>query len=112
MTQHRREKLAAQLTWLINREHFPGLEERRHERIVPKKSTSSLKIGESTTPCQVLDVSFSGASIGTDIRPPIGTELRLGRLRARVVRHHNQGIGLQFIDIQAPTALRRHFGSA
>lgn len=109
-TQHRREKLAAQLTWLINREHFPGLEERRHERIVPKNTASSLKIGEQLFACQIIDVSISGAAINTEQRPPIGSEVLLGRLRARVMRHHDAGIGVQFLDIQAPTALRRYFG--
>lgn len=109
-TQHRREKLAAQLTWLVNRDRIPGLEERRHERIVPKNRDSSLKIGDMTIACQILDVSISGASIATDMRPPIGIEVTLGRLRARVMRHHDQGVGVQFVDIQAPTALRRYFG--
>ena len=109
-TRHRREKLAAQLTWLINRDVLTGIDERRHERIVPRNGSSSLKIGETDVPCQVLDVSISGASVATESRPPIGTELLLGKLRARVVRHHEQGLGLQFLDIQAPTALRRYFG--
>ena len=109
-TQHRREKLAAQLTWLINRDQLPGLEERRHERIVPKNADSSLKIGDITVACKVLDVSISGASVGTELRPALGTEVVLGRLRAKVMRHHEQGLGLQFLDIQAPTALRRYFG--
>ena len=30
--------------------------------------------------------------------------------RAKVVRHHDNGVGLQFLDIQNPAALRRHFG--
>ena len=110
MTQHRREKLAAQLTWLLNRHLLTGFDERRHERIVPRNATSSLKVGDTLVPCQVLDVSISGAAINTDARPPLGADVLLGRLRARVVRHHSQGIGLQFLDIQAPTALRRYFG--
>ncbi len=110
VTHHRREKLAAQLTWLINRDVLTGLDERRHERIVPQNGMSSLKIGETVVPCQVLDVSISGASIATESRPPMGQEVLLGKLRARVVRYHEQGIGLQFLDIQAPTALRRYFG--
>ena len=110
MTQHRREKLAAQLTWLLNRHLLTGIDERRHERIVPRNGTSSLKIGDTLVPCQILDVSISGAAINTDARPPLGEEVLLGKLRARVVRHHNNGIGVQFLDIQAPTALRRYFG--
>ena len=110
-TQHKREKLAAQLTWLINRDELVGEEERRHERIVPRNGMSSLKLAEGiVVACQVLDVSISGASIGTEARPAIGQEIYLGKLRGRVVRHHDQGIGLQFLDIQNPLALRRYFG--
>jgi hypothetical protein len=43
------------------------------------------------------------------MRPPIGSELTLGKLRCRVMRYHERGIGVQFIDIQEPEALRRHF---
>lgn len=110
MTHHRREKLAAQLTWLINRDVLAGLDERRHERIVPRNSMSQLKIGDTLIPCQVLDVSISGASVAIESRPPLGEEVLLGKLRARVVRYHEQGVGLQFLDMQAPTALRRYFG--
>lgn len=110
-TQHKREKLAAQLTWLINRDELTGIEERRHERIVPRNGMSSLKLAEGLViACQVLDVSISGASIATEARPAIGTEIVLGKLRGRVVRYHDHGIGLQFIDIQNPLALRRYFG--
>lgn len=110
-TQYRREKLAAQLTWLINREHLPGIEERRHERVVPQHASSSLRMADGlVVSCQVLDVSISGASVGTEMRPTIGTEVLLGKLRARVVRHHEHGVGVAFVDIQAPTALRRYFG--
>jgi hypothetical protein len=55
----------------------------------------------------VLDVSISGASVGTEVRPPVGSEVVLGRLRARVVRHHSEGLGLEFLDTQNPDAVRR-----
>jgi hypothetical protein len=109
-TQHKREKLIAQLTWLINRGELTGEDERKHERIVPNSTKSMLKLDEGIViPCQVLDVSISGASIGTEARPPIGQEIVLGKLRAVVVRYHKQGIGVRFRDIQNPAALRNHF---
>jgi hypothetical protein len=109
-TKHKREKLAAQLTWLANRSELVA-DGRRHERVTPKNGDSVLQLTEGITlTCRVLDVSISGASIATPARPEIGTEVTLGKLRARVVRHHPQGFGVQFIDIQNPTALRRHFG--
>ena len=69
---------------------------------------SSVQLAEGIVlNCRVLDVSISGASVATPARPDIGTEVMLGKLRARVVRHHPEGFGVQFIDIQNPTALRR-----
>ncbi|MGE0701950.1 MAG: PilZ domain-containing protein [Hyphomicrobiaceae bacterium] len=110
-TRHRREKLAAQLTWLINRHELDPADARRHDRVVPRNPSSTLKLDETTTlPCRVIDVSISGASIATDVRPPIYSEVWLGKLRSRVVRHHDQGIAVRFVDIQQPTALRRYFG--
>lgn len=110
-TQHKREKLAATLTWLANRSELDGAEERRHERIAPKSGRQQLQLAEGITiECQVLDISVSGASIGTPARPEVGTEITLGKLRARVVRHHSQGFGVQFIDAQNQATLRRHFG--
>jgi PilZ domain len=110
-TQHKHQKLAAQLTWLANRSELGDIPERAHERLVPASSHSSLQLADGTVlNCRVLDVSISGASVATTARPQIGSEVVLGRLRARVVRHHVEGIGLRFIDIQNPTALRRYFG--
>ena len=79
-TQHKREKLAAQLTWLANRRELGGAEERRHERIAPKGARQTLQLAEGIVlACQVLDISVSGASIGdTPARPEIGTEVMLG----------------------------------
>ena len=109
-TQHKREKLAATLTWLANRSELDGAAERRHERIAPNTGRQQLQLAEGITlECQVLDISVSGASIGTPARPEIGTEVTLGKLRARVMRHHPQGFGVQFIDTQNQAALRRHF---
>lgn len=110
-TQHKREKLAAQITWLVNRDELPGIEERRHERFVVPNSLSMLKLPDgSQVECHLQDVSLSGASVITVARPAVGSEVILGRLRARVVRHHEIGLGLAFLDIQDPEALRRYFG--
>jgi len=110
-TQHKREKLAAQITWLANRHELDPTEARRHERVVPRNPTSSLTLEDGTsTPCHIIDVSISGASLATEARPAVGAEVWLGKLRSRVVRQHQQGIAVRFVDIQQPTALRRYFG--
>ncbi len=111
VTAHKREKLAAQLTWLINRSARLVADDRQHIRGLPGSERSSLQLDEGiVTPCRVLDISISGASLETQARPEIGREVMLGKLRARVTRHHANGIGVQFLDIQNPAALRRYFG--
>lgn len=110
-TKHKREKLVAQLTWLANRSELGTAEERRHERITPPNSLVSLQMAdEPPMTCRLLDISISGASVVSQLRPQLGTEVTLGRLRARVVRLHGQGFGVQFLDMQNAAALRKHFG--
>lgn len=110
-TQHKREKLAAQLMLIINTEGNAAVGDRRHQRIIPKDPKSNLQLTDGTiAACEVLDVSISGASIATPMRPAMGDEVVLGKLRGRVVRHHDRGFAIEFMDIQNPTALRRYFG--
>jgi hypothetical protein len=110
-TKHKQEKLVAQLTWLANRSELPDPIGRRHERITPPKGDCVLQLAEGIAiNCRVLDVSISGASVATPARPDIGAEVTLGKLRARVMRHHPEGFGVQFIDTQNSMALRRYFG--
>jgi hypothetical protein len=109
-TQHKREKLAAQLTWLVNRSELGGIGERRHERVVPRNASSSISLGEGlVVACRILDVSLSGASIATPARPPIGHEVVIGgKVKGKVVRHHEQGIAVEFCDLQSPSYLDRY----
>jgi len=109
-TQRKREKLAAQLTFLINRNELQQSEERRHERVIPDSDEATLQLAEGIIiGVKVLDVSISGASIATQARPPIGLEVMIGKLRAKVARHHSAGIGLQFLDTQEITSISQHF---
>jgi len=111
VTAHKREKLAAQLTWLINRSAHLAADDRLHNRNLSRNEQSSLQLDDGIViSCRVTDISISGASIETQARPEIGREVTLGKLRARVTRHHAGGIAVQFLDIQNPAALRRYFG--
>lgn len=101
ITTRKREKLAAQLTWLINRDQFDGLEERRHERFAVGNKMVALRIGDAPAiECTLLDISLSGASLETSVRPEIGTEVVVGKQVSVVRRHHEQGIGVQFLQVQ------------
>jgi hypothetical protein len=111
ITAHKREKLAATLMFMANKHELPSVESRRHERIAVSGDNKILTLAEGLKiSCEVIDMSISGASIATPARPDIGTMLRLGNLNAKVVRHHDRGIGLEFVDVQNPNAIRRYFG--
>jgi hypothetical protein len=110
-SRHKREKLAAQLTWLANRSELSDADRRRHERVALTGRQFRLQLAEGIViDCRVLDVSISGASILTPARPEIGSEVVLGTLRSRVMRHHQQGFGVQFLEVQDAATLRAHFG--
>jgi hypothetical protein len=102
-TPRKRDKLAAQLTWLANR-HILGLpEDRRHDRIAPRNPFARLILPNGlNVACRVMDISQSGAAIKTDQRPPIGAPITIGKTSARVVRHLEEGIAIEFTRLQHP----------
>ena len=107
----KRERIANLLTWLINQERLGLSEDRKHERVVPRISTSKLILPNGEVhPCRVIDVSLSGASVASKVKPPVDTVVILGRTRGRVVRHHDQGVAIQFAELQDPDSLARSFG--
>jgi hypothetical protein len=108
-TARKRDKLAAQLTWLANR-HILGLpEDRRHGRIVPRNPMGRLIMpnGINLT-CRIIDVSQSGAGVATDQRPPIGSLVTLGKVQGRVVRHLEDGFAVEFTRLQHPDFLEEN----
>ncbi len=99
-TLRRRDKLAEQLTWLANREMLGLPEGRRHERSAPQEPVSTLVLPDGVeVSCRVIDVSLSGAGIASDLRPPIGTVVMLGKTPGKVVRHLDNGFGIEFIRL-------------
>jgi hypothetical protein len=100
-TPRKRDKLAAQLTWLANRHILDLPEDRRHGRIVPRNPMAQVIMpnGVNLT-CRIIDVSQSGAGIATDERPPIGTLVTLGKVQGRVVRHIEDGFAVEFTRLQ------------
>lgn len=100
-TPRKRDKMAAQLTWLANKDILNLPEDRRHERVVPdlRHSTVVLDDGRRYN-CKIIDISLSGAAIELDVRPAMGTPITLGRMRARVVRHFQNGVAVEFAAAQ------------
>jgi hypothetical protein len=107
-SQRKRDKLADTLTWLANRHVLSLDEDRRHLRRTPKRSDANVVLPDGTGHLvRVIDMSLSGAALATEIRPPLGSPIRLGRLGARVVRHFDDGIGIEFMRLMSDAAIEK-----
>jgi hypothetical protein len=97
----KRDKMAAQLTWLANKDVLNLPEDRRHERVVPDNRHSTVVLDDGRRyNCKIIDISLSGAAIELAVRPAMGTPVTLGRMRARVVRHFQNGVAVEFASAQ------------
>ena len=100
-TPRKRDKLAAQLTWLANRHILNLPEDRRHGRVTPRNPAARLILPNGVNvACRVIDISQSGAAIATDQRPDIGAPITIGKTTGRVVRHLEDGIAVEFTRLQ------------
>jgi hypothetical protein len=100
-TSRKRDKMAAQLTWLANKDLLDLPEDRRHERVVPDNRHSTVVLDDGRRyNCKIIDISLSGAAIELAVRPAMGTPVTLGRMRARVVRHFGDGVAVEFVSSQ------------
>ena len=86
-TSRKRDKLAAQLTWLANRQILNLPEDRRHGRFTPRNSLARLILPNGTNvTCRVIDLSASGAGDRDRSRTAAG-----GRRRGYHRQDHGPG---------------------
>jgi hypothetical protein len=102
-TPRKRDKLAAQLTWLANRKILNLPEDRRHDRIVPRNPIARLTLADGRVMnCRIIDLSLSGAAVSAEFRPEAGSQLMLGTVQGQVVRHLEEGFAIEFAHAQLP----------
>ena len=108
-TPRKRDKLAAQLTWLANRHILNLPEDRRHGRFVPKMVMARLVMPNGTNiGVRIIDLSLSGAGIATPQRPEVGSLVTLGKIPGRVVRHLEEGFAMEFTRLQHPDSIEEN----
>ena len=102
-TRRKRDKLAAQLTWLANRQILNLPEDRRHGRFTPRNPMARLILPNgNNVACRVIDLSQSGAAIAiaSELRPAVGAMITIGKTQGRVVRHIDDGFAIEFTRLQ------------
>jgi hypothetical protein len=111
-SERKRDKLAAQLTWLANKHELDLPEDRRHERVAPRNPMSMLKLGDGRQyQCRIIDLSLSGAAVEIDVKPALGVQVILGTMRGQVVRHFEDGVAIEFAVVQHAETLDAEFSS-
>lgn len=109
-SERKRDKLAAQLTWLANKHELDLPEDRRHERITPRNPITHMKLPDGRQyKCRIVDLSLSGAAVESEVKPALGTQIFLGSMRGRVVRHFEDGVAIEFAAVQEQATLDREF---
>jgi hypothetical protein len=107
-TSRKRDKLAAQLTWLANRHILNLPEDRRHGRFAPRNPVARLILPNgNNVACRIVDLSQSGTAIAIapDLMPVVGAMVTIGKVQGRVVRHIEGGFAVEFTRLQHPDFL-------
>jgi hypothetical protein len=98
LTPYKRERLEEKLSWRLSGA-TKALETRRFERETADHATVLTRSNGTEMPCKVIDMSLGGVSVEAAEFPPIGEEVMVGKMRGRVVRHHDAGFGVQFVGV-------------
>ena len=100
-TQHKRDKLADRLVWLVNHKKY----DLQDERSSPRKATGGpalvTRANGTKLQCRVIDISLTGAAFEVDGPLPIlGEYVRVGSLRGEIVRAQASEFAIRFLHKQ------------
>ncbi len=101
-TDHKKDKIADRLIWLLNYKHYDLKDERRAPRkIAGTKALVTLSDGRKVQ-CRVNDISLTGASFEQDGPPlKVGEIIRAGTLQGEIVRSDTNGFAIRFLKKSA-----------
>lgn len=103
----KRERIAEQLTLFLNNALVDGAMLRR-ERANHKEFAKFTRADGQIVQCEIMDISTSGVSLRTDIRPALGEFVLIAQMAGRVAHHHDKGIDIEFVGqtgTEAPAKL-------
>lgn len=101
-SEEKRQRLLQDITAFINRGVTGATQLRRHVRTASTSFGYFVPPSGKSVSCNVLNISLQGMSLRTKGRPPIGEIVNFGCTKGRVVRHHENGIAIQFLGVEKP----------
>lgn len=94
----RKDRFVSRHTWLTGRHAGQVDEERQFNRRQLDSTHSRITLADGRVyPCEIVDVSLTGAAVSVGIIPAIGSKLYLGKMRGEVVRYLDTGFAIQFL---------------
>jgi len=96
-TPSKRERTAEQLIRFLKKALVDDSVLHRHERSNQKGFAKYTRADGQIGHCEVMDISMGGVSLKIDVKPPIGEFVLIAQIAGRVVRHHADGIGSEFV---------------
>jgi len=107
-TPSKRERTAEQLILFLNKSLVDDNVLRRHERTSQKGFAKFTRADGQIVHCEVTDISVGGVSLKTDVKPPIGEFVLIAQIAGRIARHHDHGIGIEFVGQEKTSAEPSH----
>lgn len=94
----RKERFASRLAGGAGKNTTAGTDLRRHARYLPSDGQSHISLPDGRIyPCEIIDISLSGAAVKVDVMPSLGTYIMLGKMRGRIVRYVEAGVAIEFL---------------
>jgi hypothetical protein len=97
----KRSSIARDVGKYLQSGSLPDARKRRHDREPAAGKGHLVRASGAQVACSALDISLQGLSLKVDVRPPVGEIISIGDTKGRVVRHHKDGIAVQFLFLAA-----------
>ncbi len=96
-TPERLERLASRVEWLARQSISGATEQRRAERIVPRRTAVCVTVDGSAHAGDIVDLSRTGVAVSCAEVPAVGSAVTVGKRRAKVARHLPGGFAAEFV---------------
>ncbi len=99
----KRARIVDQIASFVQNGKVTPTDLRRTQRTRKTESLHNFRLASGrTVPCEIADVALTGASLKTQVRPPVGEEILFGGMSAAVVRHTETGVAVKFLGPSQP----------
>ncbi len=93
-----RERFLSRQAWLRNKQPDKVHDNRQFSRRKLHGAGSRVTLPDGRQyPCEIIDVSLTGAGVSCDVMPGIGSKVYLGKMLGSVVRYIENGFAIEFL---------------